>query len=304
MRPLNVARARDRDDVLAGDPGRRPRQHQRAVSERDRLGDVVGHEHDRLAAEIPEPEQVLLQVQAGLRIERAERLVHQDDRRIVGERADQRGPLAHAAGQLMRIVVLEAGEADGADQHVRARPRLGVEPPLDVEREQHVLQRRAPRQEIILLRHVADAAGQPGIERLGVAERSNLRLVAHLPAARGVDLRDHVEQRGLAGARGPDDGEELAVGDREAQVLNDPRRGLAAAARGEPLAQVADFEQGLAGHGHVLASSVASAGGRQRSSRRSAALTLQLPRKTIKVVATSATNIPVVSKFMAPSCTR
>ena len=116
-----------------------PRQHQRAVAERDRLGDVVGDEDDGLAAEVPEPQQVLLQLHAGLRVERAERLVHQDDRRIVDQRADQRGALAHAAGQLMRIVVLEAGEADGADQHLGARARLVVEPALDVEREQHVL---------------------------------------------------------------------------------------------------------------------------------------------------------------------
>ena len=99
-------------------------------AERDRLGDVVGHEHDGLAAEIPQLEQVLLQLRARLRIERAERLVHQDHRRIVDQRADQRGALAHAAGELVRIMVLEAGKPDGADQHVGARARLVVEPPL------------------------------------------------------------------------------------------------------------------------------------------------------------------------------
>ena len=42
----------------------------------------------------------------------------------------------------------------------------------------------------------------------------------------------------------------------------------------------------------------------RESSRRSTALTLQLPRKTMQVVATSATNTPVVSKFMALSWMR
>ncbi len=47
-----------------------------------------------------------------MRVERAERLVHQQQRRIVDQRAHQRDALLHAAGQLPRIAVLEAGEAD------------------------------------------------------------------------------------------------------------------------------------------------------------------------------------------------
>jgi len=47
-----------------------------------------------------------------------------------------------------------------------------------------------------------------------------------------------------------------------------------------------------------------SGAGRQRSSRRSTALTLQLPINTMSVTVTSAANTPVVSKFIAPSCTR
>src|SRR5262249_56674658 len=44
--------------------------------------------------------------------------------------------------------------------------------------------------------------------------------------------------------------------------------------------------------------------GRQRSIRRSTAFTLQLPMNTMQAVATSATKIPVVSKFIAPSWIR
>ena len=95
-------------------------QHQRAVTQRDRLADVVGDEDDGLATELPQLEQVGLQDGAGLRVERAERLVHQDHRRIVGERADQRGALPHAARQLVRVVLLEAGQPDGADQEFGA----------------------------------------------------------------------------------------------------------------------------------------------------------------------------------------
>ena len=51
MMPANIARTRDRDDVFADDLGRRARQHQRAIAERDRFGDIVGDEHDGLACQ-------------------------------------------------------------------------------------------------------------------------------------------------------------------------------------------------------------------------------------------------------------
>ena len=57
-------------------------------------------------------QQLLLQNFAGLRVERGERLVHQQDRRVDGERADEADALLHAAGELIGIVLLEAGEAD------------------------------------------------------------------------------------------------------------------------------------------------------------------------------------------------
>ena len=56
--------------MLAGDARRRAGQHERAVAERDRFRDVMGDEHDGLAAEVPQPQQILLQLRPGLRIER------------------------------------------------------------------------------------------------------------------------------------------------------------------------------------------------------------------------------------------
>ena len=170
--------SRGRGMVFSCSPAMRAgglRQHQRAVAQRDRLGDVMGDEDDGLAPEVPKPEQVVLQLHARLRVERAERLVHQDDRRIVDERADEGGALAHAAGELVRIVVLEAGKADRADQHLGARSGLVVESALHREREQHVLQRRAPGQQVVLLRDVADLAGEPRVERLGIVDGRRLR---------------------------------------------------------------------------------------------------------------------------------
>ena len=92
-----------------------PRAHHRdAVAEQDRLVDRVGDEHHGLALfrALHELQQFLLQDFAGLRVERGERLVHQQHRRVHRERADEADALLHAAGELIGIVLLEAGEAD------------------------------------------------------------------------------------------------------------------------------------------------------------------------------------------------
>ena len=94
-------------------PGR-ARHHRDAVAEQDRLVDRMGDEHHGLALvrALHELQQLLLQDFARLRVERGERLVHQQDRRIDGERAHQADALLHAAGELIGIVLLEAGEPD------------------------------------------------------------------------------------------------------------------------------------------------------------------------------------------------
>ena len=61
------------------------------------------------------------QLRAHLGVERAERLVEQQDARLDGERAGERHALALAAGELGRIALLEAGELDEVEQlHARA----------------------------------------------------------------------------------------------------------------------------------------------------------------------------------------
>jgi NitT/TauT family transport system ATP-binding protein len=53
---------------------------------------------------------VLLQDHLGLRVERRERLVHQQHQRIDRERARERRALAHAAGELVRVVIFERAQ--------------------------------------------------------------------------------------------------------------------------------------------------------------------------------------------------
>ena len=58
----------------------------------------MGHEDGRLVALLVDPDQLLLHHLTGHRVERRERLVHQEDFRVGRQHAGQGDPLLHAAG--------------------------------------------------------------------------------------------------------------------------------------------------------------------------------------------------------------
>ena len=81
-------------------------QHGDAVAELGGLLDVVGDEDDRLLEFLLQLEELVLQALARDRIDRPERLVHQQHRRIAAESPGHADPLALTAGELV-------GEAPG-----------------------------------------------------------------------------------------------------------------------------------------------------------------------------------------------
>ena len=81
------------------------------VGQRDRLVDAVGDEDDRLAGRGDDLGELLLHDLAGHRVDRGERLVHQQQPGLGDERAGQADALPHAAGELARVGLLEAGRA-------------------------------------------------------------------------------------------------------------------------------------------------------------------------------------------------
>ncbi len=87
-------------------------------------------------------------------VEVARRLVGEQDRRVVGQRARQRDALLLAAGELRRIVMRAAGQADLVEQ--RAGPRRGVGRARDLHRHRDVLERRERRNEVEELEDEAD----------------------------------------------------------------------------------------------------------------------------------------------------
>ena len=171
-------RGRSISSMSAMRPGR-ARHHHHAVGEEHRLAGRMGDEHHGLAPLEPDALQLDVHRLAGERVERAERLVHQQQRRIVDQRAHQRDALLHAARQLPRVAVLETGQADQRDQRrARAAIMLLAAEPLHVDRQQRVAEHAAPGKQHRRLEHHADVAAR-AVDRRAVEQR----LAAESPAS-------------------------------------------------------------------------------------------------------------------------
>ena len=165
----------------------------------------MGDEQHGLAALLPDAQQLGLHDLAGLRVERGERLVHQQDFRIDRERAREVDALAHAAGKLARIVVLEAFEPDELEQVERALALRGADAAGDLGADQRIGEHGAPRQQAVVLEHEAAVAARAA---------HDAAVEQHLARARRLEPGDDAQERGLAAARRPDHRDEAAALDR------------------------------------------------------------------------------------------
>src|SRR6266404_5848845 len=134
---------------------------------------------------------------------------HQQQLRLVDEGLRQRHPLAHAARQLMRIVMLETGQAHPPDPvhcaGVRLLPLLAAVDRAGGDVVQHI----APRKDGIGLEYEADA-------RIDALDRPAPH--PHRAAAGSAEPGDQPERGRLAAARGPDDRAELSLAHRQVEV--------------------------------------------------------------------------------------
>ena len=101
-------------------PGRAAHD-QHPVGEEHRFENAVGDEEHRLAVGDPDALQLEVHALARQRVERAERLVHQQHARIVNEAPGDADALLHAAGQLGRIFASRSREPDQGEQVAGAR---------------------------------------------------------------------------------------------------------------------------------------------------------------------------------------
>ena len=204
---VDVARRADLLDPARGEDGD-------AVAHRQGLALVVGDVHEGDAHRRLDGLQLHLHLLPQLEVERAERLVEEQDARPVDQCAGERHALALTARELRRPAVAVGAEAHALQRLAHAcgalggRDALHLEPVADVVGDGHV------GEEGVVLEHGVDVA----LER---------RHAGHVAAAeqdrarrRRLEARDHAQHRGLAGSGRAEQGEELSVTDVERHVVD------------------------------------------------------------------------------------
>ena len=114
---------------------------------------------------VAQPEQILLELAAGLLVDGAERLVHQQHVGLHRQRPGQADPLAHAAGKLVRVFVLEAGQADFGDVVPRDRLALGLVDAAQFQPEGDVAEHGRPGHQREILEHEGALRTRPAHRR-------------------------------------------------------------------------------------------------------------------------------------------
>src|SRR5882724_1175152 len=188
--------------------------HHHAVGQDERLRLIVGHEDHRGTEPLLKPLELHPHLVAQERVEVRERLVEQQHARLGDERPGEGHPLLLAAGELARVSGPERAEPHQLQHALYARTQLGLPHPAPAEAEGDVLEHGHVREERVRLEDQAEVPPMDGHPRDVLPREDDL-------AAVGLDEPgDHPEQRALAAARGPEEGEKLAGGGVEGYLVD------------------------------------------------------------------------------------
>ena len=191
--------------------------HGDPVRKAERLAYVMGYEEHGLAQPRLPLHELALERAPRDGIERPERLVHQDERRIGGQRARHTDALLLSAGELPGAArgELPRRQSDHREELLGALAPAGLAPSqqrrhgLDVA--PHVPVRKEPR----VLDHVTD--GAPQRHRIFAADVAPVH--AHFPGVRFEQPVAQLQRGRLAASGRPEQGHGLAGGDREREIL-------------------------------------------------------------------------------------
>src|SRR5262245_8231778 len=181
-----------------------------AVSDQDRFVEVVGDEQDRLAGAAMDRQQLALKCLARLRVESTERLVHKQNFRIDGKRAGNTDTLFHSPRKLVRTPVLRVSEAHKIQVLLCGLSQLRAANAFHFQSKHHVLHGRKPGQQFGMLEHHASIVSASG---------DLATIDDHPSGARGVKSHCDAQRGGFAAAGWTDQRHDLAVLDREVDVL-------------------------------------------------------------------------------------
>ena len=127
---------------------RPPRHDKDAVCHDDRLIDVVRDKYDRLLGLLPDAQHLTLHHAPGQRVERRQRLVHQQDLRVDGKRTGDLEALAHTTRGVTRVVPgedVELHQAQQFDDDFANRPIAAIR--LELQPVSHILGGSQPRKQ-------------------------------------------------------------------------------------------------------------------------------------------------------------
>ncbi len=167
-------------------------------------------EHDGDVHFFPDLQQIRLHLATGLGVERAERLVHDEDARVVGQRAGDGDALFHTTGEFMRIRIFKFRQADHVEPLTGLRIGGGRGLAVHFQAEHHIALHRKPREERVALKD--HAAIRPG-------SGDGLAIQKDFAAARLVQAGHDADQGGFATARRPDDADKFPAADVERNVI-------------------------------------------------------------------------------------
>ena len=180
------------------------------VGEHDRFLNVVRHVERGEAGLFPEGDQFFLHNEPGLRIERGERLVHEEQVRL-----DRKGPgdahaLAHAAGKLVGVGAFKAREAHELDIAADAAVPFAL---------RHIAARFEAEGDIVV--HAAPGHEAGLLKDDGHAGLGGAVVPGEAHGSRGgcEKSRAEIEQGGFAASRRADEGDKFFLSNGEGHVV-------------------------------------------------------------------------------------
>ena len=201
-----------------GDPGGAGAEDSDFVGKINRLADAVRDQHHGRSGLGANIQQKVLHLHPRQFVERAEWLVHQQQFWLMNKRAAQGDALLHAAGELRRVGVFEARQADERQEFgcALSGPAVGIA--LNLNREEHVFKHCAPGHQIRLLK-----------------DHSEIRLRPFDPSAIDLDnaacLRDkprsNTKKSSFSAAAGPQQANQLPAVKVERDIVDGDKRRLA-----------------------------------------------------------------------------
>ena len=181
----------------------------------DRFLEVVGYEDERGAEGTLELDQLRPHRGAKLRVEGGERFIEEQDVGLEHEGAGEGHALALASGDLGGGAPAETLEPHRGERLLDPRPDLRLGPGAQSQAEGHVLEDREVREERVALENRVHRT-KVGLHQsdVGAGDRDP-------PGVGLVEPGDEPQQCGLAAARGPEEGHELARPHRQADLVQD-----------------------------------------------------------------------------------